>query len=98
MDGALLSPKMRSPSMELALRSVQTFTMPCVDFGGKKDLTSAQYDPSLLEGSSFDTIAGAIGNNSTTIGAAIDASADLLVRTICSTLTNGQPADVCSSA
>jgi hypothetical protein len=52
----------------------------------------------LLEGSSFDTIAGAIGNNSTTIGAAIDASADLLVRTICSTLTNGQPADVCSSA
>ena len=73
-------------------------SFPFVDFGGKKDLTSAQYDPSLLEGSSFDTIATAIGNNSTTIGAAIDASADLLVRTICSTLTNGQPADVCSSA
>jgi hypothetical protein len=75
-----------------------TQTFPFVDFGGKKDLTSAQYDPTLLEGSSFDTIAGDIGTNSTTIGAAIDASAVLLVQTICGTLTNHQPADVCNSA
>jgi hypothetical protein len=72
-------------------------SFPFLDFAGKKDLTSAQYDPSLLEGSSFDTIANSIGNNSTEIGAAIDASAELLVQTICGTLTNHQPADICGS-
>ena len=75
-----------------------TQTFPFVDFGGKKDPTSAEYDPTLLEGSSFDTIAGDIGTNSTTIGEAIDASADVLVQTICGTLTNHEPADVCNSA
>jgi hypothetical protein len=72
-------------------------TFPFLDFGGKEDLTTAQYDPSLLEGPSFDTIASDIGHNSTTIGADIDASADLLVQTICGSLTDQKPADVCSA-
>jgi len=73
-------------------------TFPFVDFGGKKDLTSAQYDPTTLEGSSFDSIASDVGSNSNSIGASIDASADVLVETICDTLTNHQPANVCGSS
>ncbi len=70
-------------------------SFPWVDFGGKTELTSAQYDPSVLEGVSFASIAKDIGNNSTVIGADIDASAKVLVQTICSTLSGNKPASVC---
>jgi hypothetical protein len=73
-------------------------SFPWLDFGGKAELTSAQYDPSLLEGQSFDQIASDAGNNSTTIGADIDASADALIQTICKTMTGSKPAAVCSAA
>ena len=68
---------------------------PWLDFGGKMELTSAQYNPEDLVGLSFNDIASAAGNNSTAVGADIDASANVLVRTICSTLTGDQPASVC---
>ena len=49
-------------------------SFPWVDFGGKMELSNAQYDPTVLEGVSFADIAKDIGNNSTVIGADIDAS------------------------
>jgi hypothetical protein len=70
-------------------------SFPWVDFAGKAELTSAQYSPAELEGLSFSQIAHAVGNNSTQIGADIDASARVLVQTICSTLSDNQPAAVC---
>ena len=70
-------------------------SFPWLDFGGKMELTSAQYSPDTLVGQSFDNIAAAVGNNSTTIGADIDASAKVLIQTMCSTLTGDQPAAVC---
>jgi hypothetical protein len=72
-------------------------SFPWLDFGGKEELTSAQYDPAQLEGVSFDNIASVVGNNHTAIGADIDASAKVLVQTICSTLTKDKPATVCSA-
>jgi hypothetical protein len=72
-------------------------TVPFVDFGGKAFLASAQYDPNLLEGVSFANIARDIGNNSTAVGAAVDASAKVLIKTICSTMTGHRPANVCSA-
>jgi hypothetical protein len=72
-------------------------TIPWLDFGGKAELTSAQYDPTQLEGVSFDDIAADIGNNSTAVGADVDASANVLIQTICSTLTANKPAAVCSA-
>jgi hypothetical protein len=72
-------------------------SFPWLDFGGKKELSSAQFDPQLLEGKSFNDIAAAVGNNSTTIGADIDASAKVLIQTICSTLTGNHPAAVCGA-
>jgi len=72
-------------------------TFPWLDFGGKAELISAQYDPAQLEGVSFDNIASDIGNNSTAVGADVDASAKVLIQTICSTLTADKPAAVCSA-
>jgi hypothetical protein len=72
-------------------------TYPFVDFGGKAELTSSQYDFQTLEGASFDQIAADIGNNSTTIGAEIDASAKVLLQTICGEMTGHKPAAVCSA-
>jgi hypothetical protein len=72
-------------------------SFPWLDFGGKAELTSAQYDPTQLEGVSFDDIASDVGNNSTAVGADVDASAKVLIQTICSTLTSNKPATVCSA-
>ncbi|MGO8861742.1 MAG: DUF929 family protein [Acidimicrobiales bacterium] len=72
-------------------------TVPFIDFGGKAFLASAQYDPNVLAGVSFADIARDVGNNSTAVGAGIDASAEVLIKTICSTMTGHQPADVCSA-
>jgi hypothetical protein len=72
-------------------------TIPWVDFGGRMELTTAQYDPSVLEGVSFTNIANDIGNNATAIGAGVDASAKVLIQTICSTLSGNKPAAVCSA-
>jgi Domain of unknown function (DUF929) len=62
-------------------RTNQSF--PWLDFGGKQELTSAQFDPTSLEGLTFGEIAADAGNNSTAIGANIDASAKVLIQTIC---------------
>jgi hypothetical protein len=71
-------------------------TFPWLDLGGTLELTTAQFDPALLEGQSFGGIVSQIGNNATTIGADIDASAHELVRSICTTLTHDKPLQVCS--
>ena len=72
-------------------------SFPFVDFGGKKVLLSAQYIFTPLESLPFSTVADQVGNNSTAIGADIDASAAQLVSTICDSLSNEQPSDVCSA-
>jgi uncharacterized protein DUF929 len=72
-------------------------TFPFVDIGGKKVLPSAQYLFTPLENLPFSTVAAQVGNNSTTIGANIDASAAQLITTICGSLSNHKPAAVCSA-
>jgi hypothetical protein len=72
-------------------------SFPWLDFGGDTELTSAQYDPSVLEGMTFNSIASQVGNNTTVVGADVDASAKVLIQTICSTLTSNEPASVCSA-
>ena len=70
---------------------------PFIDFGGKKVLPSAQYLFTPLEHLSFSAVAAQVGNNSTAIGAAIDASAAQLISTICGSLSGQQPVAVCSA-
>ena len=72
-------------------------SFPFVDFGGKKVLPSAQYLFTPLQNLPFSTVAAQVGNNSTTIGADIDASAAQLITTICGSLSDQKPAAVCSA-
>ena len=60
-------------------------------------LPSAQYLFTPLENLPFSAVAAQVGNNSTTIGANIDASAAQLITTICGSLSHDQPSDVCSA-
>ena len=71
-------------------------SFPFIDFAGKAILPSAQYSYAPLQGLPFGAVAAQVGNNSTTIGANINASASQLIKTICSTMTHDQPAAVCS--
>ena len=73
-------------------------TFPFLDFGGKRAMAGAQYSYGPLENLPFSSVAAQVGNNSTVIGADIDASAGELIKTICASLTHGQPANVCSAA
>ena len=73
-------------------------SFPFLDFGGKKVLPSAQYLFTPLENLTFSNVASQVGNNSTEIGADIDASAAQLIATICGSLSNEQPSNVCSAA
>jgi hypothetical protein len=72
-------------------------SFPFVDFGGKTVLPSAQYLFTPLQNLPFSAVAAQVGNNSTTIGAEIDASAAQLITTICGSLSNQKPAAVCSA-
>ena len=73
-------------------------SFPFLDFGGKQVLPQAQYLFTELENLPFSAVAAQVGNNSTSIGADIDASAAQLIKTICGTLSRDQPSDVCSVA
>jgi preprotein translocase subunit SecG len=86
-----------TPAQQKLWTSHTSQSFPWLDFGGKAELTSAQYDPTHLEGVSFNNIASVVGNNSTAIGTDIDASAKVLIQTICRTLTTHKPVAVCSA-
>jgi hypothetical protein len=73
-------------------------TWPFLDFGGKATLVGAQYSYGPMQNLSFSAVAAQVGNNSTTIGANIDAGAYALIRQMCGSLSSHQPADVCSAA
>jgi Domain of unknown function (DUF929) len=79
-------------------QSVGQGTFPFLDFAGKANLTGAQYSFEPLQNLPFSDVAAQVGNNSTQIGANIDASAFQLVKSICHSLSSSKPASVCSAA
>jgi thiol-disulfide isomerase/thioredoxin len=85
-----------TPSQLQLWQNANGGSFPFVDLGGKQVLTGAQYPFADLQNLTFSAVAAQVGNNSTTIGTNIDASAAQLVKTICGSLTHGQPASVCS--
>lgn len=87
-----------TPAQQALWTSHTTQSFPWLDFGGKEQLATAQFSPSELEGYKFAAIAAQVGDNTSTIGANIDGAAAVLVRTICSTLTANQPAQVCQAS
>ncbi len=69
-------------------------TFPFIDMGGKLLLETSQFSPDILIGQSFDQIVAAVGDNNTTVGAQINASAAVLIKNLCS-ITDEKPAATC---
>lgn len=69
---------------------------PFLDFAGKYTIRTAQFDPTLIQSRSFDSILGVVGKNDNTVGADIDASAAMFTKYLCG-ITNNQPGSVCSA-
>lgn len=72
-------------------------SIPFVDFGNRYVFNGATYSPDLLGGQTWQQIADAIRDGSTSQARAIVGSANLITAAICKT-TSDQPAAVCKSA
>jgi len=71
-------------------------SFPFVDFGNKYVIGGASYDPALLANLSWSQVAADLANPSSTVGRAIDATANRITAAIC-TMTGNKPGDVCTS-
>ncbi|HUN31862.1 MAG TPA: DUF929 family protein [Trebonia sp.] len=71
-------------------------SFPFVDIGNKYR-AGAQYDPSDLQGLTWEQVAAALRTPSSTVARDIDGAANIITAAIC-TMTHGQPGGVCSSA
>ncbi len=72
-------------------------SFPFIYIGGKWLLQTSQFPDTLLEGKSFNQVLNSVGNNSTSVGASIDASAAVLIQKIC-TITGERPAATCAAS
>lgn len=71
-------------------------TFPFVYVGGKYVLNTYQYPATLIQGLDFAQVEAAVGDNSTQVGASIDAAAAAMVKYICG-ITGQQPAATCQA-
>jgi len=97
-EGNYYVPLQKPISAERQLWAVHTGeTFPWLDFAGKLELSTAQFSPAVLEGQSFASIVSQVGDNATPVGSDIDASANELVKSICTVLTANRPRQVCTA-
>lgn len=71
--------------------------IPFMDYGNRFVSVSFTYSPQLLTGMSWEAIANALSNPDSTVTQGIVGTANYMTAAIC-TLTNNQPASVCTSA
>jgi hypothetical protein len=71
--------------------------VPFVDFGNKYVITGPSYDPGVLAGLSWATIAADLSNPNSPVAKAIDGTANYITAAICKGMTGNQPASVCTS-
>jgi thiol-disulfide isomerase/thioredoxin len=72
-------------------------SFPFVDFGNKYVIDGASYSPQVLAGATWSQVATALKNPSSPIAKGVDGAANLITAAICK-ITNGKPANVCTSA
>ena len=70
--------------------------IPFVDFGNKYMISGVSYDPGVLAGLSWATVASDLSNPSSPVAKAVDGTANYITAAICK-LTNNQPASACTS-
>jgi len=70
--------------------------IPFVDFGNKYLIAGASYNPQVLSGLSWATIASDLKNPDSNVAKAIDGTANYMTAAICK-LTNNSPASACTT-
>ena len=76
--------------------SADAGAIPFIYFGGKYLSVGATYDPTVLNGKSWDQIASALSDPNSSIAKAIGGSANHITAAIC-TMTGNQPASACTA-
>ena len=71
--------------------------IPFIDFGNKYLISGVSYDPGVLHGLSWATIATDLSNPSSPVAQAVDGTANYLTAAICK-MTGNQPASACTTA
>jgi len=70
--------------------------IPFVDFGNKYLISGASYNPQVLAGLSWATIASDLSNPNSAVAKAVDGTANYITAAICQ-LTGNQPASACTA-
>jgi hypothetical protein len=70
--------------------------IPFVDFGNKYLISGVSYDPGVLAGLSWATIASDLSNPNSPVAKAVDGTANYITAALCQ-LTNNQPASACTA-
>jgi hypothetical protein len=76
--------------------SAHAGSIPFIDFGNKYVSLGASYNPQVLAGLSWSTIAADLNNPNSTVAKAVDGSANYITAAICQ-LTGNQPASACTA-
>ena len=72
-------------------------SIPFVDFGNHFAITGVSYDPGVLDGKSWSTIATDLSDPTSPVAKAVLGTANYITAAICKGLTNNQPASACTS-
>ena len=71
--------------------------IPFIDFGNHYMISGVSYDPGVLAGLSWSTIATDLSNPNSAVAKAVDGTANYITAAICKGLTNNQPASACTA-
>jgi Domain of unknown function (DUF929) len=96
LEGGQRPPDLSGEQAQLVDRYDPSGAIPFVDFGNRSVLMGATYDPGVLQGSNWGSIASALRQPSSPQAQGILGSADEISGALCA-LTVGQPASACSA-
>ena len=82
--------------LDAAPYTTEAGAIPFIDFGGKYVIIGASYNPQVLSGLSWSTIATDLSNPSSPVAKAVDGTANYITAAICN-MTGNQPASACTS-
>jgi len=71
--------------------------IPFIDFGNHYMISGVSYNPGVLAGLSWSTIATDLSNPNSAVAKAVDGTANYITAAICKGLTNNQPASACTA-
>jgi len=81
---------------DIAPYTSQDGAIPFIDFGNKYVSIGASYNPQVLAGLSWSTVAADLSNPNSTVAKAVDGTANYITAAICQ-LTGNQPASACTA-